>query len=47
MQRLGDVAADQVDDETYTVTIMATMEEQLYTVRDVAGGVEISEAGGG
>lgn len=42
IQRLGDVGVDQIDDETYTVTIMATFEEQPYTVRESAGGVEIS-----
>lgn len=42
IHRLGDVGVDQVDDDAYTVTIMATFEEQAYTVRESAGGVEIS-----
>lgn len=42
IQRLGDVGVDQIDDETYTVTLMATFEEQSYTVSESAGGVEIS-----
>lgn len=42
MQRLGDVAADQVDDEEYSVVLMADFTEQRYTVKESAGGIEVS-----
>ena len=42
MQRLGDVAADQIDDEEYSVVLMTDFTEQRYTVKESAGGIEVS-----
>lgn len=42
MQRLGDVAADQIDDEEYSVVRMTDFTEQRYTVKESAGGIEVS-----
>jgi len=42
MQRLGDVAANQIDDEEYSVVLMTDFTEQRYTVKESAGGIEVS-----